>query len=336
MPQRALLAIGGALAALLLLACGDDRLAPEEYFPRVQAIADDVNDAVGAGEEQIAVAAADPAASEASLVAAVRDFFVTLVAALDDAVVALSDLSGSPPADAEDAHHAFTAQASELAEAFDGVSGRLAAATGFDELNAVLDTIDPSFGLDAEFLAACEGLERAAADAGQTLDMQCDLDLIPEDAFTAANPDTGYFAALQAAADDVAAGVLARADAFNAALGEAGDDADAQIAAMRAFFAESAIAFDETATEVAALSPSDAIRPFHAAFVTELVNMASQLGEIGWRIGGAADLDEVNAILESAPAALGQPPEFVAACEALEQAAAEAGLAINLYCGAGG
>lgn len=333
MPQRALLAIGGALAALLLLACGDDRLAPEEYFPRVQAIADDVNDTVGAGEEQLTAAAADPAAGEASLVEAVRDFFVTLVAALDDAVVALSDLSGSPPADAEDAHHAFTAQASDLAEAFDGVSERLAAVTGFDELDAVLGTLDPSFGLDAEFLAACEGLERAAADAGQALDMQCALDLIPEDAFTVANPDAGYFTALQAIADVVREGVVARADAFNVALGEAGEDADAQIEAMRAFFVESAIALEETAFKVAALSPSDALRPLHDGFVTELGNMASQLGEIGWRISGAADLDEVNAIIEDSPAALGQTPEFVAACDALEQAAAEAGVELDLICG---
>lgn len=335
MPKRATLAIGGALAALLLLACGDDRLAPEEYFPRVQAIADDVNDTVGAGAEQLA--AADPAASEATLVAAVRDFFATLVDALDDAVVALSDLSAAaPPADAEDAHYAFTAEALALAEAFDGVSDRLAAATGFDELNAVLETLDPSFGLDAEFIAACEGLERAAADAGQSLDMQCALDLIPEDAFAVANPAAGYFAALQVIADDVAAGVLARADAFNVALGEAGDDADAQIDAMRAFFTESALAFDETAAGVAALLPPTDLHPIHGAFVEELGNMASQLGELGWRIGGAADLDEVNAILESAPAALGQPPEFVAACEALERAAADAGSELNLYCGAGG
>lgn len=331
MPQRALLAIGGALAALLLLACGDDRLAPEEYFPRVQAIADDVNDTVGAGAERLA--AADPAASEASLVEAVREFFVTLVGALDDAVVALSDLSGSPPADAEDAHNAFTAQASDLAEAFDGVSGRLADATGFDELNAVLDTIDPSFGLDAEFIAACEGLERAADGAGQPLDMQCALDLVPEDAFTVANPDTGYFTALQAIADVVREGVVTRADAFNVALGEAGEDADAQIEAMRVFFVESAIALEDAATEVAALLAPGDIASFHGAFVTELGNMASQLGEIGWRISGAADLDEVNAIIEDSPAALGQTPEFVAACDALEQAAADVGFELDLICG---
>ena len=331
MPKRATLAIGGALAALLLLACGDDRLPPEEYYPRVQAIADDVNDTVGAGAEQLAVA--DPAASEASLVEAVRDFFATLTAALDDAVVALSDLSGSEPADAEDAHNAFVAQASELAAAFNDVSERLAGAAGFDELDAVLDTLDPSYGLDADFLAACEGLERAAADAGQPIDLQCALELIPEDAFAAANPDTAYFEALQAIADEVNEGVFARADAFSAAQQEAAEDADALMEAIGAFFGESAVAFNEATAVIAALAPSAAIAPLHAAFVEELGNMAGIFDEIASGIAGAANLDEVNAILESSPAAFGQPVEFVAACGALEQAAADAGAALDLGCG---
>lgn len=333
MPKRATLAIGGALAALLLLACGDDRLPPEEYYPRVQAIADDVNNTVGAGAEELAGAGADSAASEASLVEAVRDFFVTLTAALDDAVVDLSDLSGSEPADAEDAHNAFVAQASELAAAFNDVSDRLAGAAGFDELSAVLDTLDPSYGLSADFLAACEGLERAAADAGQPIDLECALELIPEDAFAAANPDAAYFGALQAIADEVNEGVFARADAFSAAQQEAAEDADALMEAIGGFFRESALAFDEAAAAIATLAPSAAIAPLHAAFVEELGNMASAFGEIAWRIDGAADLDEVDAILQSTPAALGQPPEFVTACGALEQAAADAGIELILGCG---
>ncbi len=331
MPKRAMLAIGGALAALLLLACGDDRLSPEEYFPRVQAIADDVNGTVGAGADRLAAAGADPAASEASLVEAVRAFFVTLADALDAANTDLADLSDSPDG-VEDAHAAFAAQTIDLAAAFRDLSDRLADAASFDDLNAVLAPLDPSFGLDAEFLAACEGLERAAADAGQPLDMQCALDLIPEDAFTVADPAAAYFEALQAIADvtneDIEALAIAYAEAQEAAR-SAGD----LTAAIAAYFRESALVMDAAAQQGGALPPPAAVRAAHDVFLAELGNLASQFGETAWRIDNAGDIDEVNDILESLPESFGRPAEFAAACDALERAAADAGLALELGCG---
>ena len=332
MPKRAMLTMGGALAALLLLACGDGRLSPEEYFPRVQTIADDLGEAVDAGVGQLDEAGADPAAGEASLVGAVRALFVALADALADASAALSDLTGSEPGSAEAAHTAFAAEAAGLADAFREVSDGLADAASFDDVNAVLEPLDTSFGLDADFLAACEGLERAADEAGQRLDLLCALDLIPEDAFTAANPAAAYFEALQAIADATDETLAIVAIAYTAATDEAASEADF-IAAIDTFFRENALALDAAAEAGEELAPPEAVRAVHDAFMFELRRLASEFGEIAWRVANAGGgLDEVNAILESLPGTFGRPPAFTAACAALEGAAGEAGFALALGC----
>lgn len=335
MPKRAMLMMGGALAALLLLACGDGRLSPDDYFPRVQAIADDVNAVAEAGAGQIAGASADPAASEASLVEAVRAFFATLADALDDAAAALADLTGSEPGSAEEAHAAFAEETDGIAAAFRDVSDRLADAASFDDLNAVLEPLGTSFGLTADFLVACEGLERAADDAGQSLDLLCDLDLIPEDAFTAANPAAAYFAVLQAVADATNETLGIVAVAYEEAVDEAVAEEDL-IAVIDTFFRENALVMDAAAEEGESLAPPDAVRAVHDAFMVELRSLASRFGEVAWRIANAAGgIDEVNAILESLPGTFGQPPEFVAACAALEGAAGDAGFDLDLGCEGG-
>lgn len=332
MPKRAMLTMGGALAALLLLACGDGRLSPEEYFPRVQAIADDLGEAVDAGVGQLDEAGADPAAGEASLVGAVRTLFVALADALADASAAFSDLTGSEPGSAEDAHAAFAAEAEGLADAFREVSDALDDAASFDDVNAVLEPLDTSFGLDADFLAACEGLERAADEAGQRLDLLCALDLIPEDAFTAANPAAAYFEALQAIADATDETLAIVAITYTAATDEAASEADF-IAAIDTFFRENALALDAAAEAGEELAPPEAVRAVHDAFMVELRRLASEFGEIAWRVANAGGgLDEVNAILESLPETFGRPPAFTAACAALEGAAGEAGFALALGC----
>lgn len=332
MPKRAMLTMGGALAALLLLACGDGRLSPEEYFPRVQTIADDLGEAVDAGVGQLDEAGADPAASETSLVGAVRALFVALSDALADASEAFAGLTGSEPGSAEDAHAAFAAEAAGLADAFREVSDGLADAASFDDVNAVLEPLDTSFGLDADFLAACEGLERAADDAGQRLDLLCALDLIPEDAFTAANPDAAYFEALQAVADATDETLAIVAIAYTAATDEAASEADL-IAAIDTFFRENALALDAAAEAGEELAPPEAVRAVHDAFMVELRRVASAFGEIAWRVANAeGGLDEVNAILESLPETFGRPPAFTDACAALEGAAGEAGFALALGC----
>lgn len=332
MPKRAMLTMGGALAALLLLACGDGRLSPEEYFPQVQTIADDLGEAVDAGVGQLDEAGADPAASEASLVGAVRALFVALADALADASAAFSELTGSEPGSAEDAHAAFAAEAVGLADAFREVSDGLADAASFDDVNAVLEPLDTSFGLDADFLAACEGLERAADEAGQRLDLLCALDLIPEDAFTAANPDAAYFEALQAVADATDETLAIVAIAYTAATDEAASEADL-IAAIDTFFRENALALDAAAEAGEELAPPEAVRAVHDAFMDELRRVASAFGEIAWRVANAeGGLDEVNAILESLPESFGRPPAFTDACAALEGAAGEAGFALALGC----
>ena len=333
MPKRAMLTMGGALAALLLLACGDGRLSPEEYFPRVQTIADDLGEAVDAGVGQLDEAGADPAASEASLVGAVRALFVALADALADASTAFSDLTGSEPGSAEDAHAAFATEAAGLADAFREVSDALADAASFDDVNAVLEPLDTSFGLDADFLAACEGLERVADEAGQRLDLLCALDLIPEDAFTAANPAAAYFEALQAIADATDETLAIVAITYTAATtDEAASEADL-IAAIDTFFRENALALDAAAEAGEELAPPEAVRAVHDAFMFELRRLASEFGEIAWRVANAGGgLDEVNAILESLPETFGRPPAFTAACAALEGAAGEAGFALALGC----
>ena len=332
MPKRAMLTMGGALAALLLLACGDGRLSPEEYFPRVQTIADDLGEAVDAGVGQLDEAGADPAAGEASLVGAVRALFAALADALADASAALSGLTGSEPGSAEAAHAAFAAEAAGLADAFREVSDALAEAASFDDVNAVLEPLDTSFGLDADFLAACEGLERAADEAGQRLDLLCALDLIPEDAFTAANPAAAYFEALQAIADATDETLAIVAITYTAATDEAASEADF-IAAIDTFFRENALALDAAAEAGEGLVPPEAVRAVHDAFMFELRRLASEFGEIAWRVANAeGGLDEVNAILESLPETFGRPPVFTAACAALEGAAGEAGFALALGC----
>ena len=335
MPKRAMLMMGGALAALLLLACGDGRLSPEEYFPRVQAIADDVNEVAEAGAGQIAGAGADPAATEASLVEAVRAFFATLADALDDAAAALADLTGSEPGSAEDAHAAFAEEADGIAAAFRDISDRLADAASFDDVNAVLEPLGTSFGLTADFLVACEGLEQAADDAGQRLDLLCDLDLIPEDAFTATNPVAAYFAVLQAVADATNETLDVVTVAYEEAVDEAATEEE-MIAATDTFFRENALVMDAAAEEGESLAPPDAVRAVHDAFMVELRSLASRFGEVAWRIANmAGGLDEMNAILESLPATFGQPPEFAAACAALEGAAGDAGFDLDLGCEVG-
>lgn len=332
MPKRAMLMMGGALAALLLLGCSAGRLSPEEYFPRVQAIADDVNEAAEAGADRVSEAGADPAASEASLVEAARTFFVTLADALADAAAALSDLTGSEPDSAEDAHAAFAEEADGIAAAFRDVADSLADADSFEDLTAVMEPLDASLGLTEEFLAACEGLEQAADDAGQPLDLRCDFDLIPEDPFMGTNSAAGYFAAMQAIATATNETLGTVAVAYGEAVEAASTDEEL-IAAIDTFFRENALAMDAAAEEGESLAPPDAVRAAHDAFMAELRSVASQFGEIAWRAANATGgIDEVNAILESLPETFAQPPEFRDACAALERAAADAGFDLALGC----
>ena len=121
--------------------------------------------------------------------------------------------------------------------------------------------------------------------------------------------------------------------AYTAATDEAASEADL-IAAIDTFFRENALALDAAAEEGEGLAPPDAVRAVHDAFMVELRRLASEFGEIAWRVANAdGGLDEVNAILESLPETFGRPPAFLAACAALEGAAGEAGFALDLNCG---
>ena len=338
MPQRALLAIGGALAALLLLACGDDRLAPEEYFPRVQAIADDLIETIY--DEMVALHATDPDLGEQGFVDAMRSYFARYGTAFDEAADGFSNLS--PPDDAAAAHEDALAEMRTLADALQDISRRLAGTATFEEVRAALDAPGPLPESETVFLAS-EGLERIAAEAGQSFDWGRAAEPIIE-------AMTSYNEVLRAIADDLDEDINALISTFVEAEQEAGEDTDALTEAIAAYFGDVAARYDAAAVEVETLAPPDLLRNLHDLGLENFRSIADWTREMGRRVDAAADYDEVRDIIieysedldemddipETVPESFGQPPRFAAACEAIGRVVARIGFPLGFVCGGGG
>ena len=338
MPKRATLASGGALAALLLLACGDDRLPPERYFPRAQAVADDLIEAVH--DAMVAFYATDPDLGEQALVDAARSFFTGYGAAYDEAADGLASLS--PPDDATAAHAEALAEMRALADGIRGISGRLADTATLDDMRAVLASPDLLPEREAAFPAS-EGLERVAAAAGQSFDWDRAAEPIIE---ATASYNDSLKALVVALTEDIA--VLA--SAFIEAGREAGGDTDALTEAIGAYLGGTASRHEAFVAEIELLSPPDLLRNLHDLFIEETRNTADVTREMAERIDAAADYDEVraivleyaeslgevDAILATAPELFGQPPPFTAACEAVGRVVTRIGFPLGFVCAVAG
>ena len=338
MPRCATLAVGGALAALLLLACGDDRLPPEQYFPRAQAIADDLIKAVH--DEMVAFYATDPELGEQALVDAARSFFTGYGAAYDEAADGFASLS--PPDDAAAAHEDALAEMRTLADAIGDISGRLAGVATLDDMRAVLASPDLLPEREAAFPAS-EGMERIAAAAGQSFDWDRAAEPIIE-------ATSSYNDSLKALVVVLTEDIAVLASAFVEAGREAGGDTDALTEAIGAYLGGTASRHEAFVAEIALLSPPDLLRNLHDLFIEETRNTADVTREMAERIDAAADYDEVraivleyaeslgevDAILATAPELFGQPPPFTVACEAVGRVVARIGFPLGFVCAVAG
>lgn len=102
MRNRLVFALGGMLAALLLVSCGGSELTVEEYFEKLQQVGDDREAVVDQNELEFDEVVEDEESSENEIVKAFQEFFKGNTDATKDALSAAEGLS--PPAALEAVH----------------------------------------------------------------------------------------------------------------------------------------------------------------------------------------------------------------------------------------
>ncbi len=164
LPVAVSLLVLGALAA----ACdGDDGLTLEEYFQKVEALDEELDERA----EALALEFPEEFASEEEEVSAIQGFFAAAVPILAEFVDAIDDLD--PPAEIEDAHEEVVDSGRDFVTEAEELTNELADVGSSSELSLeVFD--DPEYEAASDrFLQACFALQDIADANGIDVDLTC-------------------------------------------------------------------------------------------------------------------------------------------------------------------
>ena len=165
----ALFLIAASLLALVA-ACGGgggEELTLEEYFRRIQALSDEVDERF----DPLVEALNQEFDSEAEQIEATRVFFNADMPILRDFEDGLDDLD--PPAEVEGAHQEFVAANTELVDTLQDVTDRMADVASTSELQELLDAPELE-AATTRFDNACFSLEDIADANGIAFDLECE------------------------------------------------------------------------------------------------------------------------------------------------------------------
>ena len=172
MRNRLVFAIGGVLAALLLMGCGgDSELTIEEYFEKLQQITDDRERAADENEADFDAALEDEDSEEDEIVKAFQEFFKGNTDATKDALSAAEGLS--PPAALEAVHDDFIATLKTFVEVLEDFRSELDDVDSQDELLALLENTDAVESAGDDFETARKAVQQVARDNGVTVALDC-------------------------------------------------------------------------------------------------------------------------------------------------------------------
>ncbi len=172
MKNRLVFAIGGMLAALLLVSCGGgSELTIEEYFEKLQQISDDRTALVDQNELEFDEVLENEDSDEDDIVKAFQEFFKGNTDAAKDSLSASEGLS--PPAAVEAAHDGFVAKLKTFVDVLEDFRSELDDVDSQGELIALIEGSDAVELAGDEFEEACETVQQAATDNGATVDLDC-------------------------------------------------------------------------------------------------------------------------------------------------------------------
>lgn len=159
----------------IAVACGGgkERLSVEEYFQRLQAISDDL-DEQGATLDSEFEAAVGPGTADGVDVGAVQKVLAEGGAAFRGALDDLESLN--PPSSLEDAHRTFVEQVRVRTDLIESLAQRATEAQSASDLGEVFAEFEsPELEQEAtRFSAACQALEGLATDNGIQVSLNCE------------------------------------------------------------------------------------------------------------------------------------------------------------------
>ncbi len=164
------------LVAAFAAACGDgDELTLEQYFQRIDALGNDLDDELNRLNEEFEETV-EEAKTEEEVIDAFRDFLDPQPGLFEDFVGELQSIA--PPSEVEDAHNEMVAIQAEglgLLEDLNERAQRVESASDVEEVGAELE--EPAFTAIADQTEqACFALEAIADANGIDVDLECELE----------------------------------------------------------------------------------------------------------------------------------------------------------------
>lgn len=162
------------LVAALATACGDEQeLTLEEYFQRIDALGDDLDDELDMMNDEFEETARE-AETEEEVIRGFRDFMDPLPALYEEFVAELETID--PPSEVEDAHNEMVAVQAEGLEMIEDLNERAQGAESASDVEEVGAELEgPAFtAVSDRSEQACFAMEAIADANGIDVDLECE------------------------------------------------------------------------------------------------------------------------------------------------------------------